>query len=52
MRRANKMADFKLTKEEFCYNDLRDRLIDHGENAFIYYVERQYNNYKEGYKNE
>jgi len=46
------MSDFKLTKEEFCYNDLRDRLIDHGENAFIYYVERQYNNYKEGYKND
>jgi len=41
-----------LTKEEYCYNDLRDRLIDHGENAFIYHVERQYKDYVESQEEE
>lgn len=47
------MADFKLTKEEFCYADLKDKLImEYGEDDFIEHVERQYNNYKEGYEND
>tara|TARA_R100001594_G_scaffold63269_1_gene97698 strand:- start:1124 stop:1264 length:141 start_codon:yes stop_codon:yes gene_type:complete len=40
------MKENRLKLEEFCYADLRDRLIEHGENAFIYYIERQYYNYE------
>jgi len=33
----------KLTLEEFCYADLKDKLImEYGEDDFIEYVEEQY----------
>ena len=43
------MADFKLTLEEFCYADLRDKLIEYAEDDFIKYVEEQYEVYERSY---
>ena len=41
------MADFKLTLEEFCYADLKDKLImEYGEDDFIKHVEEQYKVYE------
>jgi hypothetical protein len=36
----------KLTLEEVCYSDLRDKLIDLGEEDFIRYVEEQFEVYE------
>ena len=35
----------KLTLEEVCYSDLRDKLIDLGEEDFIIHAEKQYQVY-------
>jgi hypothetical protein len=39
------MADFKLTLEEVCYSELRDKLIELGEEDFIKHTEKQYQVY-------
>tara|TARA_R100001463_G_scaffold131929_1_gene192255 strand:- start:1564 stop:1710 length:147 start_codon:yes stop_codon:yes gene_type:complete len=43
----------KLTKEQYCYSDLVDRLkIYHGDKEYVEWIEKQFENYLKGVQNE